>query len=87
MALLRSQEYEGFGPTFARDKIEERQGFCLSSETIRKWMLKEGLWIPKKRKKAEFINKDNVEASLESLSKEMDQGMLGLKITVLSVLW
>jgi hypothetical protein len=50
MGILRSEEYEGFGPTFARDKIEERQGLCLSSETIRKWMLKEGLWISKKKK-------------------------------------
>ncbi len=52
MNILRSEEYEGFGPVFARDKIEERHGYCLSSETIRKWMLTDGLWIPKKKKKS-----------------------------------
>lgn len=52
MDILRSEEYEGFGPTFARDKIEERQGCRLSSETIRKWMLNEGLWVPKRKKKS-----------------------------------
>ncbi len=41
IATLKSEEYAGFGPTFARDKIEERQGHCLSSETIRKWMASE----------------------------------------------
>jgi len=57
MAILRSKEYEGFGPTFSRDKIEERQGHCLSSETIRKWMLKDGLWIPKKKKKSKVYSR------------------------------
>ena len=57
MAILSSEEYEGFGPTFARDKIEERQGLCLSSETIRKWMIKEGLWIPKKKKKSKVYQR------------------------------
>ncbi len=52
MNLLRSEEYEGFGPTSARDKIEERQCPCLSSETIRKWMLESSLWISKKKKKS-----------------------------------
>lgn len=51
MGILRSEEYKGFGPTFARDKIEERQTHRLSSETIRKWMLADGLWIPKRKKK------------------------------------
>ncbi len=52
LTTLKSEEYAGFGPTFARDKIEERQGHCLSSETVRKWMTSEGLWIPKNKKKS-----------------------------------
>jgi hypothetical protein len=57
MDILRYEDYEGFGPTFARDKIEERHGHCLSSETIRKWMLKDGLWIPKKKKKSKVYQR------------------------------
>ena len=30
LKILHSEEYAGFGPTFARDKIEERHGYCLS---------------------------------------------------------
>lgn len=51
LKILRSEDYAGFGPTFARDKIEERHGHCLSSETIRKWMIERGLWIPKIKKR------------------------------------
>ena len=51
LKILHSEEYTGFGPTFARDKIEERHGHCLSSETIRKWMVERGLWIPKTKKR------------------------------------
>lgn len=50
LKILHTEDYHGFGPTFARDKIEERQGYCLSSETIRKWMIDEGLWIAKRKK-------------------------------------
>lgn len=57
LEILKSEEYEGFGPTFARDKIEERQRYCLSAETIRNWMLKEGLWIPKRKKKSKIYQR------------------------------
>ena len=57
LKILHSKEYTGFGPTFARDKIEERQVHCLSSETIRKWMVKSGLWIPKLKKKRKIYQR------------------------------
>jgi hypothetical protein len=55
--ILKSRDYEGFGPTFAKDKIEERHGLCLSTETIRTWMLQEGLWITKKKKKSKVYSR------------------------------
>ncbi|MCB9092692.1 MAG: ISNCY family transposase [Pseudobdellovibrionaceae bacterium] len=57
LEILKSEAFEGFGPTFARDKIEKRCGYHLSSETIRKWMLTEGLWIPKKKKKCKVYQR------------------------------
>ena len=53
--ILKREEYEGFGPTFARDKIEERHGYCLSSETIRKWMIQRGLMDSKTEEKKQDL--------------------------------
>ena len=48
MELYR-QNYEGFGPTLAQEKLLERDGISISDETLRKWLLGAGLW--KKRRK------------------------------------
>ena len=48
--LLMREEYAGFGPTFAQEKLKERHGYHLSDETIRQWMLSAGLWEGKSRK-------------------------------------
>ncbi len=48
--ILSREEYAGFGPTFAQEKIRKRHGYLLSDETIRKWMIEEGLWKNKKQK-------------------------------------
>ena len=50
LKLLRREEYAGFGPTFAQEKLKERHGYYLSDETIRQWMLQDGLWEGKSRK-------------------------------------
>jgi hypothetical protein len=44
---LRS-EYRGFGPTLAAEKLQERQSISLSRETVRQWMMAEGLWQGRK---------------------------------------
>lgn len=51
MTLLKTH-YSDFGPTFAHEKLTEQHHLELSVETIRKLMIKEGLWQGKKRKKA-----------------------------------
>ena len=50
LTILRREEYTGFGPTFAQEKLRQRHGICLSDETLRKWMLESGLWEAKKRR-------------------------------------
>lgn len=47
--LLRTK-YHQFGPTLASEKLLERHQLQLSTETLRKWMLEEGLWVSKKKK-------------------------------------
>ena len=45
------RQYYDFGPTLAQEKLTEKHGMELSVETVRKLMITEGLWKPKKAKK------------------------------------
>ena len=46
------QKYEDFGPTLASEKLLENEKIEVSKETVRQWMLEEGLWtIKRKRRK------------------------------------
>ena len=51
LALVR-EHYADFGPTLACEKLAERHDHRLSVETLRQWMIAEGLWVPKARKSA-----------------------------------
>ncbi len=44
ISILHDPQWEGFGPTFARDKLASVHGIVLSRETLRQWMMKAGLW-------------------------------------------
>jgi hypothetical protein len=50
LKILRKDEYVGFGPTFAKEKLRERSGYYLSEETLRQWMIQDGLWEAKGRR-------------------------------------
>jgi len=43
LRLYRSR-YHDFGPTLAKEKLEERDRIQISSETLRGWLLEAGLW-------------------------------------------
>lgn len=47
---LMKTVYLGFGPTLAKEKLEERDKIKISGETLRNWLIKEGLWKSKKKK-------------------------------------
>ena len=49
LELLR-ERYADFGPTFAREKLVELHGHRLSVETLRAWMIADGLWRAKARR-------------------------------------
>ncbi len=49
MALVR-QFYASFGPTSVSRKLAERHGIRVSKETLRQWMITDGLWCPGDRK-------------------------------------
>lgn len=48
---LYRTHYEGFGPTFASEKLEA-QGYHLHAETLRLWLKAEGLWASQRQRKA-----------------------------------
>lgn len=49
---LLKQHYADFSPTFAHEKLTEHHGLPFSVETLRQWMMAEGLWAAKTRKAA-----------------------------------
>jgi DNA-binding Lrp family transcriptional regulator len=50
LTILRSPEWQDFGPTFASEQLAKRYGLQVSDETLRGWMIEAGLWKPGSRK-------------------------------------
>ena len=42
--------YEGFGPTLGSEKLEEEDGLKVDHETLRRWLIREGLWAKHRRR-------------------------------------
>ncbi len=49
LGTVRSR-YEDFGPILAHEKLTELHGLRLSVETLRRWMIEDGLWVPRARR-------------------------------------
>jgi transposase len=49
---LIKEKYEDFGPTLVHEKLTEVHGMKLSRESVRKLMITEDLWKPKRAKKS-----------------------------------
>ncbi len=47
---LVCEKYPDFGPTFAQEKLFEYHQIKISEETLRKWMIEAGLWLPRKKR-------------------------------------
>jgi transposase len=50
---LLKTKYKGFGPTLVHEKLVEREKLKLSDESVRKLMITEKLWKPRKAKQVE----------------------------------
>jgi transposase len=48
---LVKQKYSDFGPTLAHEKLVEADQIRISRESVRKIMIEEGLWTPRRKKK------------------------------------
>ena len=51
LSLIKAR-YADFGPTLASEKLTEHHDMGICKETVRLWMIEEGLWQTKRRKKA-----------------------------------
>ncbi len=51
MAIVRTN-YADFGPTFAAEKLHELHDISVSRETLRAWMVEDGLWQPRKKRRS-----------------------------------
>jgi len=44
--------YSDFGPTFAAEKLKEHEGLIVCPQTLRRWLIAEGLWQRRRRREA-----------------------------------
>jgi hypothetical protein len=49
MAIV-TERYADFGPTLAAEKLAEVHGCRVSRETLRQWMIEDGLWLDRRRR-------------------------------------
>ena len=47
---LVDEQFHGFGPTLAHEKLTTVHGFDISVETLRSWMIAANLWIPRSKR-------------------------------------
>ncbi len=52
MLSLVRERYRDFGPTLVSEKLLALHGESISRETLRRWMIADGLWQPRVRRKA-----------------------------------
>jgi transposase len=50
LGLVR-EPYHDFGPTFAAEKLAEHHDVTISHETLRQWMIQDGLWLTRPERK------------------------------------
>jgi transposase len=50
LSIVR-ERYADFGPTLAAEKLAERDGVKVSRETLRKWMVEDGLWLSRSQRR------------------------------------
>jgi len=56
MKILRHPEWHDFGPTFASEQLAKRHSIVVSKETVRAWMVAEGMWKSRSRSAGEIHN-------------------------------
>jgi transposase len=50
LAILKQPDWHDFGPTFASEQLAKRHQIQVGKETLRGWMMEDGLWKSKSRR-------------------------------------
>ena len=50
LGLVRAH-YADFGPTFAAEKLREHHDIRVATETLRRWMIDDGIWLTRRQRK------------------------------------
>lgn len=50
LSILKRPEWRDFGPTFASEQLAKRHEIEVSKETLRQWMIEDGIWQSRKQK-------------------------------------
>ena len=50
LQILKQPDWHDFGPTFASEQLAKRHHLEVSDETLRRWMIAEGLWKSRRRR-------------------------------------
>lgn len=50
LRILKDPQWQGWGPTFATEKLLLLHQITVSDETVRQWMIQEGLWKSQKKR-------------------------------------
>ena len=53
MEVLKQPDWHDFGPTFASEQLVKGHGIEVSDETLRRWMIEDGLWKSRRRRMEE----------------------------------
>lgn len=55
---LARDRYAGFGPTLLAEYLAREQGTSLGVETLRQWLIQDGLWKPRRQRRATHRARD-----------------------------
>jgi transposase len=55
------KKYLDFGPTLAAEKLMEDDGYKVAHETLRRWLIKDGIYIKRRRRKAYRMRRERKE--------------------------
>ena len=70
------EEGKRFGPTLAAEHLAAEDGLTVDHETLRRWMLREGVWS-RTRKRGAIDSGESGESTLASWSRWMEVSMTG----------
>jgi transposase len=55
---LYEEKYWDFGPTLASEKLLEEDNINIHAETLRTWLKKAGIWLPRRKRKEHRAERD-----------------------------